>query len=290
MPGFGLDGPWRDVAAFAFVIEDASGLSWLTGYPDRLPLEPYCVGDPNAGLHALTGLLLALERRDRTGEGCLVEAAMVEAALNISAEQVIEHSAYGALLERAGNRGPLAAPQGLYLAAGPDDDGRDDSWVAVAVASDEQWVALRSALGEPTWAADPQLHAAAGRASQQDLLDEHLGRWCRERAADEIVVALWAAGVPVAKVMQPHRQPDLPQLAHRGFFEEVDHPVVSRSRFSTLPMRFSRGPQRLHTRHAPLLGEHNAELLGGLGMAAAEIETLEAEGVIGRAVTPAGAY
>ena len=74
MPGFGLEGPWRDQAAFAFVIEDASGLTWLTGHPDLLPFEPYCVGDPNAGLHALYGLILALEHRRadgrrRTGRG-----------------------------------------------------------------------------------------------------------------------------------------------------------------------------------------------------------------------------
>ena len=74
MPGFGLDGPWRDDAAFAFVIEDASGLTWMTGYPDQNPVSPYCVGDPNAGTHALFGLLLALEHRRRTGEGVLVEA------------------------------------------------------------------------------------------------------------------------------------------------------------------------------------------------------------------------
>ena len=109
MPGFGLDGPWRDNPAFAYVIESASGVSWLTGYPDRPPYEPYSLGDPNAGVHALNALLLALEHRRRTGQGVLVEAAMVDAALNISAEQIIEHSAYGALLERAGNRGPTAA-------------------------------------------------------------------------------------------------------------------------------------------------------------------------------------
>ena len=99
MPGFGLEGPWRDQAAFAFVIEDASGLTWLTGHPDLLPFEPYCVGDPNAGLHALYGLILALEHREKTGQGGLVEAAMVDAAVNVAAEQVIESSSYGALLE-----------------------------------------------------------------------------------------------------------------------------------------------------------------------------------------------
>ena len=283
MPGFGLDGPWRDLAAFAFVIEDASGLTWLTGHPDRLPLEPYYVGDPNAGLHALVGLLLALEHRDRTGEGCLVEAAMVDAALNLTAEQVIEHSGYGALLGRAGNRGPCAAPQNLYRAAGPDDYGRDDDWVAIAVATDEQWVALRRALGEPEWATDPGLATAPGRVRAHDRIDERLQEWCRARSADEIVESLWDVGVPVGKVMQPHRQPDLPPLAHRNFFEDMEHPVSGRARYSTLPMRFSRGTERAHRRHAPLLGEHTAELLSELGLSESELDALEADRIIGRA-------
>jgi crotonobetainyl-CoA:carnitine CoA-transferase CaiB-like acyl-CoA transferase len=285
MPGFGLDGPGRDLSAFAFVIEDAAGLTWLTGHPDLLPFEPYCVGDPNAGLHALWGLLLALEHRDRTGEGGLVEAAMVDAALNIAAEQPIEYSAYGSVLERAGNRGPTAAPQNLYKVAGPDERGRDDGWVAIAVATDEQWRGLRSALGDPAWAADPELATMVGRRRGHDQIDTLLGEWCRARSADEIVTALWEAGVPVAKVMQPHDQPDLPQLAARGFFEEIDHPVIGTSRYSTLPMRLGRGPGQIHQRHAPLLGEHNGELLTALGLSATEIETLEADGIIGGSLT-----
>jgi crotonobetainyl-CoA:carnitine CoA-transferase CaiB-like acyl-CoA transferase len=284
MPGFGLDGPWRDLAAFAFVIEDASGLTWLTGHPDQLPLEPYCVGDPNAGLHALFGLLLALEHRDRTGEGCLVEAAMVDAALNITAEQVIEHSAYGALLARAGNRGPCAAPQNLYQAAGVDEYGRDDTWVAIAVASDEQWIALRRAIGEPEWAADAVFATASGRLREHDRIDACLQEWCRENSADDIVERLWDAGVPVAKVIQPHRQPELAQLEYRKFFEEVDHPLIGSSRYSTLPMKFSRVGEKLHLRHAPLLGEHNAELLEELGLSPSEIDALEADGIIGRSL------
>ncbi|HWC33847.1 MAG TPA: CoA transferase [Mycobacteriales bacterium] len=286
MPGFGLDGPWRDRAAFAFVIEDASGLTWLSGPEDKLPIEPYCVGDPNAGLHALVGLQDALAHRDRTGEGSLVEAAMVDAALNIAAEQVIEYSAYGALLERQGNRGPCAAPQNVYQAAGPDDDGRDDSWVAIAVADDDQWRALCGVVGNPEWLDDATLETAAGRAQAHDRIDDVLQQWCRERAADTIVECLWNAGVPVAKVLQPHRQPDLPQLSARGFFETVDHPVAGPARYSTLPMRLSRGPRQLHRRHAPLLGEHTGELLTELGMSAAEIDALEVDGVIGMSLAP----
>jgi crotonobetainyl-CoA:carnitine CoA-transferase CaiB-like acyl-CoA transferase len=287
MPGFGLDGPWRELAAFAFVIEDASGLTWLTGHPDQLPLEPYCIGDPNAGLHALFGMMVALEHRDKTGEGSLVEAAMVDAALNITAEQVIEHSAYGALLSRSGNRGPLAAPQNVYHASGPDDFGRDDSWVAIAITTDAQWQALSDAIGRPDWANDPRFASAEARAEQQDEIDAELERWCRERTAADIVESLWPAGIPVGEVIQPHRQADLDQFQSRVFFEEIEHPVLGTCRYSTLPMRFSAGPQQVHRRHAPLLGEHNAELLGELGLSATEIEALDAAGVIGQGLRSA---
>jgi crotonobetainyl-CoA:carnitine CoA-transferase CaiB-like acyl-CoA transferase len=281
MPGFGLDGPWRDDPAFAFVIEDAAGLTWMTGYPDRNPISPYCVGDSNAGLHALGGLLIALEQRRRTGDGVVVEAAMVDAALNVAAEQIVEHSATGALLGRDGNRGPTAAPQNLYLAADVDEAGMRDTWVAIAIASDEQWLALRGALGEPGWAMEPQLATESGRRRQHDAIDRHLGSWCAERPADEIVDCLWDVDVPVARVMQPHEQATLPQLRFRRFFEEVDHPVAGTARHSTLPMRFSRGPDHLHRRPAPLLGEHTDEVLRGLGVSDDELARLREDGVIG---------
>ena len=186
MPGFGLDGPWRDNPAFAYVIEAASGISWLTGYPDRNPYEPYSVGDPNAGVHALNALLLALEHRRRTGQGVLIEAAMVDAALNVAAEQVIEYSAYGALLQRDGNRGPTAAPQNLYRTNEIDEFGRRDCWVAVAVATDEQWNSLCDALERPEWATEFCAPPTVRRA-HHDLIDEHLtalvrtAHWRRHR-------------------------------------------------------------------------------------------------------------
>ena len=102
-----------------------------------------------------------------------------------------------------------------------------------------------------------------------------------------VVEVLLAAGVPVAPVRQPHEQPDLPPLQHRGFFEELDHPVVGPARYSTLPFRFPGRPERLHNRHAPLLGEHTAEVLRALGVDDDELAALEADGVI--APNPVGA-
>jgi crotonobetainyl-CoA:carnitine CoA-transferase CaiB-like acyl-CoA transferase len=87
----------------------------------------------------------------------------------------------------------------------------------------------------------------------------------------------------VAKVMQPHRQTDLPPVTARGFFEPVDHPVNGSIQHSTLPFRLSGGPRRLHQRHAPLLGQHNDELLGELGLTAQDIAALAAAGIVGQA-------
>ena len=162
---------------------------------------------------------------------------MVDAALNVAAEQVIEHSAYGALLERSGNRGPLAAPQNLYESGDVDAKGRGDTWVAIAVETDEQWTALGARPRRAGVGGRPALATAAGSASSATTRSTPT---CRRGAtttlADDIVDRLWAAGVPVAKVIQPHDQPDLPPIQHRGFFEELDHPVIGRSRYSTLPM------------------------------------------------------
>ncbi|HUL99561.1 MAG TPA: CoA transferase, partial [Mycobacterium sp.] len=175
-----------------------------------------------------------------------------------------------------------AAPQNLYQTEGIDEFGRADCWVAIAVATDDHWVRLREAIGNPAWAMSPDLVCHDGRRDHHDLIDKHLAAWCAKQSADEIVTRLWDAGVPVAKVMQPHRQTELPQLAFRRFFEDVAHPVNDVAPHSTLPMRFSAGPRRVHQRHAPLLGEHNREVLTELGLTDSEIDELEAEGVIGR--------
>ena len=108
-----------------------------------------------------------------------------------------------------------------------------------------------------------------------------MSQWCAKRTGDEIVQTLWDAGVPVAKVMQPHRVGDLPQLVHRRFYEQVEHPVNPTARHSTLPMRISSLPQRFHRTPAPLLGQHNHEVLSGLGLGEDEIVELEALGIIG---------
>src|SRR5690606_8740252 len=118
-----------------------------------------------AGIHGAFAVLAALEHRARTGEGQVVELPMVEVALNVAAEPAITASAYGLTPHRDGNRGPRAAPQGVYACAG------EEQWVALAVADDEQWASLVDALGRPALALAPELATRAGRRAAPDLID-----------------------------------------------------------------------------------------------------------------------
>src|SRR5262249_37874972 len=144
------------------------GMAWMTGFQDGPPVIPRGPCDPLAGIHAAFALLAALHERERSGRGHFVESTMVEAALNVAAEMVIEHGAYGATLSRDGNRGPVAAPQGLYRCAGTEN------WLALAVVTDTHWVGLRRVLDEPGWAQHPDLETAAGRRAAHDLIDGYL--------------------------------------------------------------------------------------------------------------------
>jgi crotonobetainyl-CoA:carnitine CoA-transferase CaiB-like acyl-CoA transferase len=275
MPAFGLDGPWRDNTGFAQTMESVSGLAWLTGFPDGPPMLVRGACDPLAGMHAVAATLLALlEREERGGGGRLVESVMVEAALNAAAEQVIEYSTRGTVPVRDGHRGPYAAPQGLYPCAG------FDRWLALAIATDDQWDALRAALGDPDWARGADLETADGRRAAHDRIDEELRAWSAGRDADDAAEHLATAGVPAAVVIPSRDVVHNPQLRARGLFEVEHHPVTGDHEIPTMPFRFA-GVDAWLRRPSPVLGEHNREILGELGLDDAALAALEASGLVG---------
>jgi crotonobetainyl-CoA:carnitine CoA-transferase CaiB-like acyl-CoA transferase len=237
-------------------------------------------------MHAVLAVIAALVRRATTREGGQVISPMVSGGLRACAEQIVEASAYGHVRGRDGNRSPDAAPQGLYLAADIDAEGRRDRWVAISATTDEQWSALTDALGGPGWAADPQLRTAAGRRLAADLLDEHLGAWCAGRHAQAIADLLLAHGVPSAVALMPHEATAVEQFAARGFFATVRHPLLGDIVVSGYPATSEIVGPWSH-RPAPILGEHNGEVLRDVaGLTTAELERLAAAGIVGG--TPAG--
>jgi crotonobetainyl-CoA:carnitine CoA-transferase CaiB-like acyl-CoA transferase len=262
MPAFGLDGPWRDHTGFAQTMESVTGMAWVTGFPDSAPVLVRGACDPLAGMHAVIAAMLALEERDRRGEGVMVEATMVEAALNAAAEQVIEWSATGTVLTREGNRGHGASPQGVYQCTG------DNRWIAIAVVTDPQWDALCALAG-----------LTLDRAAH-DEIDDALSTWTSAQDADELAENLIAAGIPAGVVIAPRDVVHNPQLRHRGLFEMEHHPISGDNELLSLPFQLD-GEPTWTGRASPTLGQHNVEVLTELGLTADEITKLEADGIIG---------
>lgn len=275
MPAFGLSGPWRDNVGFAQTMEQVTGMAWITGHVDDQPRIQQGPSDPNAGMHAAFALIVGLAEREATGRGSLLEVTMVEGALNAACELVLEKTAYGNLLERDGNRSPNVAPQGLYR-------GRDDeTWLAISVETDAQWEALVEALGRPAWATDADLATYAGRRAHHDELDARLGEWAAGRDVGEAAEVLIARGVPAARGRDPRLMIEHPQLQARGFYEEIDHPVVGRQATPTWPFRFASVDRWLRT-PAPTLGQHNHEILvDDLGVDDATYQRLVDTSIVG---------
>ena len=280
LPAYGLDGPWRDRVGFAQTMEAMSGLAAITGYADGPPVLPRGPCDPNGAMHAAFAIQAAMMARDATGEGQFVEAPLIESALNIGAQQVVEYGAYDRLVSRMGNTTPGFAPQGVYLCDGTEQ------WVAISVATDAQWHRLRAALGEPGWANDPGYATYEGRRDGAQEIDKQLGEWAAGQPLEDAVERLIAHGVPAGAVRDFRSISSHPLFQARGFFETVDHPVVGTHPVAVLPFRWS-GIDRWVREPAPTLGQHNHEVLASvLGLSDDEIAALEADQVIGdRAIT-----
>lgn len=274
MPAFGLDGPWKDRAGWASNVDQVSGMAWVTGHED-FPIIVRSACDPVGGMHAAFALMLGLESRQKTGRGQLVEVPLVEPALTVAAEQVVEYTAYGKLLTRSDNRGPYAAPQGIYRTA-------DEEPLALAVATDAQWRALVVLLGASSWALDPRFATQSGRRDAHDLIDAEVSKWTSGRSCSEAVDLLIEAGIPASPVANGHSIRPHPQLEHRHFFQTLEHPVTGPVDYPLLPMQFSGLGCKLHRRPSPTLGQHNEEVLQGeLGMTSDELEELRTHQTIG---------
>ncbi len=266
MPGFGLEGPWRDYVGWALNIEQLSGMAAVTGYPDGPPCNLQGPADPLVGVHAGVALLAALDRRRRTGEGQLIEIAQIEVAACVTAEPVIEYSMNGVVRPREGNRhrGYL---QGVYPTS------VDGAWVAVSVRDDTDWLHLVAAIGVP------EVDDAC--PLDHDRFDEIVAEWTRSQRPAQIVAALHQQGVPAEELLTPEQMYDVPQLEAREYYQKLEHPITGVHRYPGWPFRIVPGPGRHHRCAPPTLGQHNNEILRELGLSDDEIGALRVRRVIG---------
>jgi crotonobetainyl-CoA:carnitine CoA-transferase CaiB-like acyl-CoA transferase len=278
MPGYGTVGPYKDFVAFGEMIEPFAGLSELTGYADGAPLRlAVAYPDPVAGFHAALATLLALRQRCQTSQGQHIYIPHREPITRMLGEAVLDNTVNGRTPRRIGNRHRAWAPHGCYPCRG------QDRWITIAVRHDAEWTALCRLLGEPAWTHDPRFTNSFKRWKHADLLDQYVAATTQPWEATALAMRLCAAGIP-AGVVQTNR--DLLGDAHlrtRQAFWVIAHRQAGTHPYPAPSTRLADTPPGL-MRPAPNLGEHNTDVLTRLlGLSPAEIQDLEAKGVIGTA-------
>ena len=276
--GFGLTGPYKNLPAMDLTIQAMSGIMNATGFPDRPPVKAGpAVCDFLGGVHLFGGIMSALLHRERTGEGQLVEVAMLEAAVMALA------SALGAYMDgetgrvpaRTGNRHPALAmaPYNVY----PTKDGH----VAIFTASERHWHSITRVLGREDLLTNPDYATTPGRAAKMDEIDALVEAWTLGRTKDDVMAVLTKAHVPCAPVRTTAEVATDPHLTARGVWTDVEHPRRGKTRVPRSPIRLHGSTGGTVRRRAPLLGEDTDRVLSELlGLAAAELERLHAAGVI----------
>jgi crotonobetainyl-CoA:carnitine CoA-transferase CaiB-like acyl-CoA transferase len=197
-----------------------------------------------------------------------------ETGVHFLAPLVLDYVVNRRVAGRMGNRCPYAAPHGAYRCRG------DDRWCAIAVFTDGEWGSFGRVIGNPAWASSPKFATLLARKENEEELDRLVEEWTVERSAEEVMGMMQAAGV-AAGVLETGE--DLldhdPQLRHRHYFWELDHPEVGKYQAPGSSFVLSRSPCEL--RRAPLMGEHNEYALKeALGMSDEEIAEMVIEGVV----------
>ncbi len=281
--GFGATGPYKNYAAVGTSLGGMAGLASLRGYPDDdiLIRTPSPVWSDNAAAGtAVFAALTALHHRNKTGKGQFVDLAQVETFLPHMGESILEYTMNHREPKPMGNRDPSMAPHGCYPCKG------EDNWVAIAVASDEQWEALCRVLGNPEWSKAEKFKTAVDRWENQDELDRHISQWTAGLDHYDVMHLLQDVGVPAGPVVRSADLYNDPHLKDRGFFKEITHRATGTHRYPGMCFQFSKTPAEV--RMPPnCLGEHNEYVYGELlGMPREEIEQLKEEKYIGDAFLP----
>lgn len=274
----GQTGPRAGYRGFGNLMASLAGFYEITGWPDRPPSLVYgAYTDFVSQRFTTLALVAALDHRRRTGQGQHLDVAQLEAALQFLGPELIAYDVDGRLATRNGNRDPDRCPHGVFPCR--PAPGRPEGWVAIACDDDAQWAALVEALGSPPWATDAGYATLAGRRADEDRLEAELARWTADFTPAEVVALLQprVAAAPVQGVPELHADP---QVAHRGYWVPLEHPVYGRTPYSGLQACFSVTPGRLRS-PAPTLGQHTWEVLTSIaGYDEDEVAQLLAEDAV----------
>jgi formyl-CoA transferase len=272
--GFGTYGPYSEYKSYEPIAQAMGGAMSVTGFPDNPPTVTLaCIGDSGTGMHCTIGILAALMQRHTTGEGQRVEVSMQDAVLNLVRVSLRDHQRLGKAVERNGNQLGSMVPATTYRCSpgGPND-------YVFILAQQQMWHPLLRAINREDLIGDPRYDTASARLKHMAEVSALIEAWTSQRPKHEVMKILAEAGVPCGACQDTGEILNDPHLQARDMIVGVEHPVRGRYITAGNPVKLSASPTEIKT--APLLGQHNMEILTELGYDEAEVATLREEGAI----------
>jgi crotonobetainyl-CoA:carnitine CoA-transferase CaiB-like acyl-CoA transferase len=270
---FGQFGPYAHRPGFGTLAEAMSGFAAITGEPDSPPtLPPFGLADSIAGLATAYAVMTALAARDRTGEGQVVDMAIIEPILTVLGPQPLWYDQLGYVQARTGNRSANNAPRNTYRAA-------DGDWVAVSTSAQSVAERVMRLVGRPELIDEPWFATGAERAAHTDVLDEAVGSWIARHTRADVLAAFEKAEAAIAPVQDVRDVLTDPQYQALDTVTAVDDPELGRIRMQNVLFRLSATPGAIRWAGRPHGADTDA-VLTELGLTAAELNTLREAGAL----------
>jgi crotonobetainyl-CoA:carnitine CoA-transferase CaiB-like acyl-CoA transferase len=271
--GFGQWGPHSQKTAFDIVAQATSGLMSVTGYPDTPPTKVgTSLGDINAAVHAAFAIMAALWHREKTGEGQYIDVSMQEAMVSIMEGAVVRWTVGREILGPIGSHNTNESPMAAYRCK--------DGYIIIGTVGNEHWESFCRAVGKPEWMKDPGYATKGLRWAKKWELAKEIEKVTTQYTVKEMEEKLDRERVANSPVLNIQQVVEDPHLKARGYFLEVEHPVIGRAKISGFPYKLAKTPGEIN-RPSPLVGEHNELILGKyLGISPAQVSQLKADGVL----------
>jgi formyl-CoA transferase len=272
--GYGQTGPYAHRAGFGAIGEAMGGLRYVVGDPSTPPSRMgISIGDELAAVHACIGGLAALNYRERTGRGQVVDSALYEAVLNMMESLITEYVKSGYIRERTGAILPNVAPSNVYRTS--------DNLVLIAANQDTVFGRLCDAMGKPEWHKDPRFVNHQARGTNQVLLDGLINDWSSKLTTARVLELMDKYGVPAGQI---YRAPEMladPHFQARQAIVTTQHPQFGDLQMQNVCPKLSETPGSIRTAAPTELGQHNDEVYSSvLGFDAARLSALRAAKVI----------
>jgi benzylsuccinate CoA-transferase BbsF subunit len=246
----GQTGPLANTPGYGKPLTAATGFTQITGFPDQMPQFPgEALTDFIAPRMNALAIFAALLYRAWTGKGQYIDAAQIETAVPLLTPLLLEYQTNGKTAERIGNRSTYAAPHGIYRCKG------QEKWCSICVFTDEDWAQFCRAIHNPDWTKEEKFATLSGRIEHVDKLDALVEAWTLEHTREEVVSIMQREGVSSGIVKDGEDLDQDPQLKHRHFYWDLEHPALGNFSYSGMPALMSKTPYKVE--RSPCLGEHN---------------------------------